>query len=113
MARHQNTTVERDVSAEIARQISELERKRDQIVAERAAFFAQNSFGPPAAEVAITERDRAVRERARALLNGHGTAISAAPASNNADENLSREQQAAAASLGISRWRQTRFSARA
>ena len=79
-------------TAEIRRQIEVHRARRAQIIEERAALFgAAGKFTSPAV---INEDEKASREHARALLNGHAPKSLSMPPAISRDRILLREERA-------------------
>jgi hypothetical protein len=87
-------------SAEITRQIAAHSDRRNAILAERAALFAERKRhdgvpNPPPAVPTVSDDERAARDQARAMLNGSSPAfLKTVPTGISRDQELSREQRA-------------------
>lgn len=62
--------IEKQVSAEIARQLAQKVRYRDDLTRQLAALFAAQSFG--ISETKLSDRENRARARAREILSEHG-----------------------------------------
>jgi hypothetical protein len=79
---------------EIARQVAPLSLRRVQIMNERAALYAHALKNGGGGETSVVDADeRAAREHAKFLLNGHAPAMLSMPPDLTRDKILYREQR--------------------
>ncbi len=102
--------VERLALSEITRMVSEHQRKRDEITKQLAAHYQASRLAGAPGAIVIPEREKMVRARAVALMNGHAPDALKLPPEPATEEKLFVERDAI--DLVIAELRKEEFPAR-